>query len=91
VRDLDVVAAQVRAWIDRSEAWLEAAAASEQGFEAARDTIAAEIRAALSREANAAGLSLTSADWALVAVDIDLNAQGVAFAALKARADRAGA
>jgi glyoxylase-like metal-dependent hydrolase (beta-lactamase superfamily II) len=91
VRDLDVVAAQVRAWIDRSEAWLEAAAASEQGFEAARDTIAAEIRAALSREANAAGLSLTSSDWALVAVDIDLNAQGVAFAALKARADRAGA
>jgi glyoxylase-like metal-dependent hydrolase (beta-lactamase superfamily II) len=87
VRDLDVVAAQVRAWIDRSEAWLEAAAASEQGFEAARDTIAAEIRAALSREANAAGLSLTSADWALLAVDIDLNAQGVSFAALKARAD----
>lgn len=91
VHDLDTVAAQVRAWIDRSEAWLEAAAASDQSFEAARDDIKAALRAALEREASAVGLSLTSADWATLAVDIDLNAQGVAFAALKARADRAGA
>jgi glyoxylase-like metal-dependent hydrolase (beta-lactamase superfamily II) len=79
VDDLSEVAAQVRAWIDRSEAWLNECLASDAPLEAQTKRVADAYRAAL------AGWSFRSEDWALLATDIDLNAQGIAVAADRRR------
>jgi glyoxylase-like metal-dependent hydrolase (beta-lactamase superfamily II) len=81
VTDLAEVAAQVRGWIDRSEAWMESAAASGAPMEAMTAQIAGWIREAFQADSSARGLQLTTHDWTLLATDIDLNAQGIAFAA----------
>jgi glyoxylase-like metal-dependent hydrolase (beta-lactamase superfamily II) len=91
VRDLDEVAGQVRAWIDRSEAWLEAAANREARrtgdatLAALTEWIAGELRAAIGADTAGRGLTLGASDWSLLATDIDLNAQGIAFVADKKR------
>lgn len=77
IRDPAEVGAQVRAWIDRSEAFLEQAAAGDER------PIADKLRAAIAEVAERRGLALTDADWKLLATDIDLNAQGIEFAARK--------
>lgn len=79
VEDLTVVADQVRAWVDRSERWLEECLATEAPLEAQTQRVASHIREVL------AGSPLTPADLELLAVDIDLNAQGVAVAAERRR------
>lgn len=75
IRDLDEVAAQLRAWIDRSEALVERVAAGEEV------DVAAELRRAIAADAGARGLALSDADWKLLATDIELNAQGIVFTA----------
>jgi glyoxylase-like metal-dependent hydrolase (beta-lactamase superfamily II) len=85
VRDLDDVASQVRAWIDRSEAWLEEAAKSEAPADERQARIARALREAIDRETRARGLVLGEADWEMLALDINLNAQGIAFVADKRR------
>lgn len=79
VDDLTVVAGQVRAWIDRSEAWMQECLASEAPFDVQAKRVEGQIREVLSRTA------LTSKDLELLAVDIELNAQGVAVAAERSR------
>ncbi|MBX3187799.1 MAG: MBL fold metallo-hydrolase [Labilithrix sp.] len=86
VRDLDEVGAQVRAWVDRSEAWLERAASSGETLEAMTKSIETSLREAIADDASRRGLALGEADWKLLATDIDLNAQGIAFSANKKRA-----
>jgi glyoxylase-like metal-dependent hydrolase (beta-lactamase superfamily II) len=86
VRDLDDVAAQLRSWIDRSEAWVEACARSDRSPAETTAWLEARIRAALAQEAMRVGLHLGSADWKVLALDIELNAQGLAYAAGKRRA-----
>jgi glyoxylase-like metal-dependent hydrolase (beta-lactamase superfamily II) len=81
VRDLAEVGAQVRAWVDRSEAWLEDAANGEESPETMHATIASRLRRAIADDASRRGLSLDEADWNHLAVDVDLNAQGIAFVA----------
>ena len=82
--DLDAIASQLRGWIDLSQELLRASLAQDAG--------AAErwIRDALSREmerrAQDAGLVLDEGDRALLAFDLDLNAQGIHYAASKQRA-----
>jgi hypothetical protein len=44
-----------------------------------------ELRRFFAEEAAATGLSLTPDDWDLLATDLRLNADGIAFAAIKAR------
>jgi len=85
VRDLAEVAAQVRAWIDRSEGWLDEAARSDASLDAMTVRIARKVRAAIAEDASARGLSLDESDWALLSTDVALNAQGVAFVADKKR------
>jgi glyoxylase-like metal-dependent hydrolase (beta-lactamase superfamily II) len=85
VRDLEEVGAQVRAWIDRSEAWLEEAARSEAPVRSVHTRIAGQLRAAIVDDAERRGLSLTETDWKQLAADIDLNAQGIAFTAGRRR------
>ena len=81
VRDLAEVGAQVRAWVERSQAWVEEAARSDEPVEALTTDLRAKLHAAVDAETRRLGLSLTESDWNLLALDIDLNAQGLAFVA----------
>ena len=90
LRDLREVAAQLGAWIDRSAAWLESGARSEESPAALEARLAGAIRAAIDGELRGRGLVPSAADWELLAVDIELNAQGLAFAALKQREGAGG-
>lgn len=81
VRDLDEVAAQLRRWIDRSEAWVASVRERGETDETAYARIAAAIRAAIDEEARRLGLSFDDRDMQLLALDIDLNAKGLVVAA----------
>ena len=85
VSDLEEVATQLRIWLDRSEAWMHQAASGVDGTGSITAWISDQLRASIAADATARGLVLTAADWALLALDIDLNAQGIAFAAEKLR------
>lgn len=79
VDDLAEVAAQVRGWIDRSEAWLEECLVSDAPAPEQTKRIADEYRAAL------VTYPLRAEDLELLATDIDLNAQGIVVAAERRR------
>ncbi len=81
VRDLDEIAAQLRRWIDRSEAWVASVRERGETDEVARGRIAAAIRSAIEGEARTLGLSFDDRDMQILALDIDLNAQGLVVAA----------
>lgn len=85
VPDVEEVGAQVRAWIDRSEAWLEEAARREDDPASIHAWIAGRLRTAIAEDCGRRGLTLDAADWDLLATDIDLNAQGIAFTAARRR------
>ncbi len=68
--DQDVIAAQLRRWIDRAEAWVHDASATQAWLEE-------RWREAIRQEAPSFG----PAEMKLLALDIELNAQGLAFAA----------
>jgi glyoxylase-like metal-dependent hydrolase (beta-lactamase superfamily II) len=72
IEDLEEVATQVRSWIDFSEQLMH------------RDAdIASELRNAYVADAARRGIAFTKEDLALLGTDIDLNAQGIAFARKK--------
>jgi glyoxylase-like metal-dependent hydrolase (beta-lactamase superfamily II) len=83
--DLDEVANQVRAWVDRSEAWLVRGQKSQDSMAAMHRWIANELKLAMEEESRRLGITFTKDDWDLLATDIDLNAQGIAFVADKSR------
>ncbi len=78
VRDLDVVAAQLRRWIDRAEAWVDEAAGGDETTEAITERLTRAWRDAIVAESEARGLGWGVPDLALLALDIELNAQGLA-------------
>jgi glyoxylase-like metal-dependent hydrolase (beta-lactamase superfamily II) len=84
VRDLEECARQLRRWVDLSERWVTEAAASPAPAKELERTIAAHLRAAITEDTTARGLPLTAADWDLLALDVELNAQGLAYAATHA-------
>jgi glyoxylase-like metal-dependent hydrolase (beta-lactamase superfamily II) len=91
IADVDIVAAQLGRCIDASERWLTEATKSDAPLADLTAVLRDRIRAEIERTADEAGLSLGPADWAALDVDVDLNAQGIAFVADKARKDsRAG-
>lgn len=77
VTALAEIGAQVRAWIDRAEAWVEAA----RGTDEPRLALAERWRQAIAAEAEARDLRFDEAAWDWLALDIDLNAQGLAYVA----------
>ncbi len=79
VSDVAEVAAQVRTWVDRSEGWLEECLATDAPLEVQTARVAAQYRAAL------AAHRLTADDLSVLALDVDLNAQGIAVAAERRR------
>jgi glyoxylase-like metal-dependent hydrolase (beta-lactamase superfamily II) len=88
VRDLGEVATQLRAWIDRSERWLDDAAASGAPVQELTARIAAEARGAMIADAARRGVVFDHADLQLLALDIELNAQGIAHVAAQRRCPR---
>ena len=85
VDDIAEVAAQVRAWVDRSERWLEEAAKTEAPVDVMTRSLQSSLRDAIAKDAAGRGLSLGDEDWKLLALDVDLNAQGIAFVADRKR------
>lgn len=84
VKDLAEVAAQVGAWIDRSERWVEEAAASGGSAGEMEAAIVGKIRATIAAESEQRGLGFGAAEEKLLELDVMLNAQGLAFVAGKA-------
>lgn len=74
------VGAQVHAWIDRSARFLAEAVSGDP------TPVKDKLHRAIAEVAGQRGLALTDDDWKLLATDLDLNAQGIEFAAAKQRA-----
>jgi glyoxylase-like metal-dependent hydrolase (beta-lactamase superfamily II) len=85
VTAIAAVAAQLRAWIEVSEAALEEAAEGDASAAAMEKAIEGELWDAFDRFARTAGMELTLADRDLLKMDVELNAQGIAWAAKKRR------
>jgi len=79
------VASQVRAWIDRAEAWVAAAAHSDGDLAMMTSQLATTWREAIAADAAARHLHFDAAAWDLLALDIELNAQGLAVVAERLR------
>jgi glyoxylase-like metal-dependent hydrolase (beta-lactamase superfamily II) len=75
--DVAAIAAQVRSWVDRGEAWLEECRKSDAGADADTARLARAVRAAIVAESEARSLGFGKAELSLLATDIALNAQGV--------------
>jgi glyoxylase-like metal-dependent hydrolase (beta-lactamase superfamily II) len=91
VTGLGEIATQLRRWIDRSERWVEEGAASSEPSAALRERIAGSIRAAIDEESRLLGLGFGDAERELLALDVELNAQGLAFVAERRRKARPSA
>lgn len=89
IRDLDEVARQLRGWIDRSERFRDEAAASDEPLPAMTKRIEEKLRAAIDEDVKARGIPFGADDWKLLSLDIELNSQGIAFVADKARRGKA--
>jgi glyoxylase-like metal-dependent hydrolase (beta-lactamase superfamily II) len=89
-RNVAAVAAQLGAWVDRSESWLQEAVKSDAPMADVQARIREATRAAIAEQAAKVGLTLSDADWAFLGVDIDLNAQGIAFVAERMRQPHGG-
>jgi glyoxylase-like metal-dependent hydrolase (beta-lactamase superfamily II) len=85
IDDVAEVASQLRWWLERSAALLDREAASDRDLAAMTISIERDLREAFADRASASGLALTTADWSTVALDLDLNAQGIAWVAQKKR------
>ena len=80
VRDLAECGRQIHGWIDRSEQWVSEGVASSLTGKELEVAISSKLRAAIAADTSARGLELTAADWELLALDIELNGQGLAYA-----------
>ena len=85
VTAIDAVAAQLRAWIDLSEAIVDDAAAGDLTGPSLEITIRSRLEDAFDRFSRADGIALGDDDRALIRLDLELNAQGLAWVALKKR------
>ena len=88
LRDLDAAREQLLAHLNFSEMLYEQAKSGTEEFEVLRNRFAPELRKDFAELASRAGLTLTSEDWRMVAADLRLNADGIAFAGIKARAEQ---
>lgn len=79
--DVEGIATQLHAWIDRADAWVEEAARGTDTVEQITERLRGAWRDAIQHEVVARDLRFESAEWELLALDIDLNAQGLAVAA----------
>lgn len=91
IRDVAEVARQLHAWIDRSEKWRDDAAKSSAPVAEMTAHIQSELRRAIEVDTTSRGIVFGEAEWKVLALDIELNAQGIAFVADKMRREAAKA
>jgi glyoxylase-like metal-dependent hydrolase (beta-lactamase superfamily II) len=82
--DAPAIAAQLRRFLDRAQAWLEEAAKSDDGAATMQERLEQRWRQAVVEEAPRFGRE----EHALLKLDIELNAQGLAYVAAAMRAAR---
>ena len=85
IGELPQTAAQLRGWIDRSEQWVTEAARGDAPIDAITRDLEGKLRLAIAADTHGRGLDLGPDDWKLLALDIELNARGLAHAADKMR------
>jgi glyoxylase-like metal-dependent hydrolase (beta-lactamase superfamily II) len=78
---VDGIAEQLHAWIDRADAWVEEAARGTETVDAITARLRTAWHDAIARESESRDLRFGPAEWEVLAMDIDLNAQGLAVAA----------
>jgi glyoxylase-like metal-dependent hydrolase (beta-lactamase superfamily II) len=81
VEDLEDVASQVGAWIDRAEAWLDEATKSTESVDALTAELQTKWRDAAISHAKQHGVTFDEASLRHLALDFELNAQGIAVVA----------
>lgn len=79
--DVDAAAAQLHAHLDFAEALLHEAAASDLPEEALAAFCTKKVRTRVEEELEDRGLALDLAGWQVLGLDLQLNAQGIAWAA----------
>ena len=85
VRDLEEVASQLRVWIDRAERWLDDATRSDESAEVITRRLMTAWLDAVKETSDARGLGFDEAAYRHLAMDIELNAQGIAAVAIARR------
>ncbi len=83
VHDLDVIATQLRSWIETSQQLVEKAAALTEMAGAAEAFIRASLAVEMTIASLRSNITLDAVDEKLLALDLDLNAQGLLHAARK--------
>jgi len=81
VSDLPAIAGQLRGWIDRAGAWVDAAARSDETLEAMTARLARAWRDAFAEAARALHLDFDASSYRHLEMDTELNAQGLAVVA----------
>jgi hypothetical protein len=85
LRDLSRARCQLNELLKFSEKLYDEAVTGKEEFAPLRNRFEAELRTNFEKLASRAGLTLTSEDWEMLATDLRLNADGIAFAGIKAR------
>lgn len=85
VTGLEEIASQLRGWIDRADAWVQQCAASDESLDAMTKRLEVLWRDAIVADAKARNLGFGEAEFATLALDVELNAQGLAYVADVAR------
>jgi glyoxylase-like metal-dependent hydrolase (beta-lactamase superfamily II) len=88
LRDLSAAREQLLEHLKFSENLYGEAKSGKEDFEVLRNRFEAELKNNFAELAKRAGLTLTSEDWQMVETDLRLNADGIAFAGIKARPEQ---
>jgi hypothetical protein len=83
--EADAARSQVREMLEFIRQLYREAIDGTEGFETLASRFAGELRKLFENMALRTGLLLTSDDWELLATDLRLNAEGIAFAGIRAR------
>ena len=83
--DVADIGAQVGEWIDRAEAWVDSAAKGDEPVEQMTTRLMHAWKAAVVAESDRRGLGFGDDAFRLLALDLELNAQGLAFVAAARR------
>jgi glyoxylase-like metal-dependent hydrolase (beta-lactamase superfamily II) len=87
--EIDAIAEQLHRWIDRAQGWVEGAASGNESVPLITERLRKAWRDAIGADSEARGLAFGTLEWEQLAIDIELNAQGLAVAAEQLRSPRA--
>jgi glyoxylase-like metal-dependent hydrolase (beta-lactamase superfamily II) len=86
--DLSTASGQLGEFLELSSRLYHEARSCDEGFEVLSKRFEGVLRELFAKVAGRVGLSLTWEDWDLLATDLRLNADGIAFAGIRAREEK---